>query len=140
MADNLSCHDFADTYANLIGMNTFCKTRWAGHWPGTTQQQSQISVTDGSTSPILGNDEESILRQHQLQQQHQQQQANQICTIDHQQLQQQLQQQLSVEQLQLLSHLQVSFFFSLSFKRLIILLFQLESTQCVSVHHSNISD
>lgn len=111
MAANLSCHDFADTYANLIGMNAFCKTRWAGHWPGTTQQQSQISVTDGSTSPILGNDEESIQRQHQLQQQHlQQQQANQICTMDHQQLQQQLQQQLSVEQLQLLSHLQVNNF------------------------------
>lgn len=115
MAANLSCHDFADTYANLIGMNSFCKTRWAGHWPGTTQQQSQISITDGSISPILGNDEESIQRQHQLQQQLQQQQANQICTIDHQQLQQQLQQQLSVEQLQLLSHLQVELIFNFFF-------------------------
>lgn len=122
MAENLSCHDFADTYANLIGMNTFCKTRWAGHWPGTTQQ-SQISVTDGSTSPILGNDEESIQRQHQLQQQHQQQQANQICTIDHQQLQQQLQQQLSVEQLQLLSHLQVNFLFFFSLFQIFKFLF-----------------
>ncbi|XP_052567350.1 uncharacterized protein LOC128093712 [Culex pipiens pallens] len=30
MANNLSCQDL-DAYANLIGMNEFCKTRWAGN-------------------------------------------------------------------------------------------------------------
>ncbi|XP_039444857.1 uncharacterized protein LOC120424731 [Culex pipiens pallens] len=43
MANNLSCQDL-DAYANLIGMNEFCKTRWAGN-------QNQL-VTSGTSSPI----------------------------------------------------------------------------------------
>lgn len=71
--------------------------RWTGQWPGT--QQNQLS---GDTSQqILGTLDDS-----------QRTQQNQLMSMDHQ-LHQQIQQQLTVEQFQLLSHMQqVNAFFS----------------------------
>ncbi|XP_039436030.1 ankyrin repeat and KH domain-containing protein mask-like [Culex pipiens pallens] len=43
MAANFTCQDI-DAYANLIGINSFCKTRWASN-------QNQL-VTSGTLSPV----------------------------------------------------------------------------------------
>ena len=88
MAANLSCQDI-DAYANLIGMNSFCKNRWTG-------QQNQI--TSGTSSPVEieddgmqgWSDDQCGYRQYQ---------SGQIMAIDP---------QLSIDQLQILSQLQVS--------------------------------
>lgn len=65
--------------------------RWTGQWPGT--QQNQLSSGDAS-QPILGTIDDSPRPQ-----------QNQLMSIDHQ-FHQQIQQQLTVEQFQLLSHMQ----------------------------------
>lgn len=85
MAGNLP--DYSD-YANYIGLDSACKMRWTGQWP---QNISDISQTSGDKQAAGDKDSD-----HQ-----------QIMTIEHQ-LHQQLQQQLCVEQIQLLSQIQVN--------------------------------
>jgi hypothetical protein len=88
----------------LIGINEICKNRWAGHWPTTAVvQQTQTSRPPSSCEDDLNvssTDEEDGKPSAQLT-------SSNIMTIDYQQLQQQFQQQLSMEQLQIISHLQV---------------------------------
>lgn len=78
--------DYND-YANYIGLDSACKMRWTGQWP---QNITDISQASGEKQ-MIGDKETD----HQ-----------QIMTIE-QQLHQQLQQQLCVEQIQLLSQIQV---------------------------------
>lgn len=87
MAANLNCPDLADAYAmgNLMGISSFCKTHWGNQWAPAGQP-----IEQPSTSQSMVSDDH----------------RNQIMTFDHQ-LHQQIQQQLSVEQLQLLTQLQV---------------------------------
>jgi hypothetical protein len=91
----------------LIGINEICKTRWAGQWPSSATavvQQTQTSRPPSSCEDDLNvssTDEEDAKPSSQLT-------SSNIMTIDYQQLQQQFQQQLSMEQLQIISHLQVA--------------------------------
>lgn len=98
MAANLSCQDI-DAYANLIGMNSFCKTRWAGN-------QSQLA-TSGTSSPIEEDGSNINLSEAAAEQCGFRQAAvagqaaGQLMTFDPNQ-------QISLDQLQLLSQLQVN--------------------------------
>lgn len=94
MAANLSCQDI-DAYANLIGMNSFCKTRWAGN-------QSQLTPS-GTSSPIEDDGSTINLSEATAEQcafAAGQAAAGQLMAFDPNQ-------QISLDQLQLLSQLQV---------------------------------
>lgn len=90
MAANLSCQDI-DAYANLIGMNSFCKTRWAGN-------QSQLTPS-GMSSPI--EDEHMIMTAAEQRAFAAGHAAGQLLALDTQ--------QVSLDQLQLFNQLQVRF-------------------------------
>uniref|UniRef100_A0A336L5G5 CSON003381 protein n=1 Tax=Culicoides sonorensis TaxID=179676 RepID=A0A336L5G5_CULSO len=123
-----NCSDI-DTYANLFGMNTYCKARWAEQWPASAQHQQQQQQTimqgqagnnqqpNSATDLQVINDEQNVVEQQQQMLQlamitddennitrHQQQQStsNQLIALDHQQLQQ----ELSLQHLQLFNQLQ----------------------------------
>lgn len=114
-----NCSDI-DTYANLFGMNTYCKARWAEQWPpsASQQQQQQQQIMQGGNTHAI--DEQSVVdsvvcpqQQHQMQlatdqeSRHQQSATNQLIALDHQQLQQ----ELSLQHLQLFNQLQVNILF-----------------------------
>ncbi|XP_062555858.1 ankyrin repeat and KH domain-containing protein mask-like isoform X3 [Armigeres subalbatus] len=99
MAANLSCQDI-DAYANLIGMNSFCKNRWASN-------QSQLTPS-GTSSPIEDDGSTINLAQATAEQCAFRQGiavgqavAGQVMAFDPNQ-------QISLDQLQLLSQLQAS--------------------------------
>lgn len=99
-----NCHEFAD-YANLIGMNSSCKMRWSGQWPGAQQSQLPTDLTQQTLAgTICTSDDLSVSSASAAAQQRSQ--SNQVMAIDHQ-LHQQIQQQLCVEQFQFISQLQV---------------------------------
>lgn len=83
-----NCHEFAD-YANLIGINSSCKMRWTGQWPGTaTGQQQPLDLQQQQNLGAIGTDD-----------------AQNVIGMD--QLHQHIQQQLCSEQFHFLSQLQV---------------------------------
>lgn len=105
-----NCHEFAD-YANLIGINSSCKMRWSGQWPGTQQSQLTPDMTQQSISSGMcssGDDPATLAQQRQQQpqqpqQQQQQSQQGPVLSVD-----QHLHQQLCVEQFKILSQYQVN--------------------------------
>ena len=85
-----------EQYANFFGLNTICKTKWSTpHWPPTHQISSQ------STSPT--NEQENIIIQNEGNQMEVKPEDQNLLMID----QTGYTPQFTVEQLQLLSQLQV---------------------------------
>ena len=87
MAANFGCQDI-DMYANLIGLNSFCKTRWAGNQNQLTSGTSSPAEEDGSAVALT--DEQCAYRQGQAA-------ASQLLTFDPQ--------QFSMDQIQLLNQI-----------------------------------
>lgn len=94
MAANINNQDL-ESYANFFGINTICKAKWASQWPHLIQSEL---ISEGSSptneNNINLNDEEPASQNNQN-----------LMTIDQQAYHQA--QQLSLEQLQLISQLQV---------------------------------
>ncbi|XP_063705994.1 ankyrin repeat and KH domain-containing protein mask-like isoform X2 [Culicoides brevitarsis] len=92
-----NCSDI-DTYANLFGMNTYCKARWAEQWPPTQQQkQQQQAIIDEQCAAVECPEHNDDDERHQHAAE-----TNQLIALDHQQLQQ----ELSLQHLQLFNQLQ----------------------------------
>lgn len=106
MAANLSCQDI-DAYANLIGMNSFCKTRWASNQSQLTPSGTSSPIEDdGSTINLTEGTAEQCAFQQGIAVG--QAVADQVMGFDPNQ-------QISLDQLHLLSQLQVRNLLSRSF-------------------------
>lgn len=95
-----------EQYANFFGLNQICKTKWASpQWPPTHHQ-----ITSESSSPTNENDDNVIIQDGNDLLEGKEDDQNLLMTID----QAGYTPQFTVEQLQLISQLQVSLAANLS--------------------------
>lgn len=100
IAANINNQDL-EQYANFFGLNQICKTKWASpHWP-----PSQHPMTSESSSPTNENDENVMLQDGSELIDGKDDDSNLLMTID----QSGYPPQFTVEQLQFITQLQVSF-------------------------------